>query len=87
MKILYPYIAKMATRYYDIGIELDIVNSKLRIIEADLRFPGPEEKCRQMLNIWLDIDTSATWEKLCKALEEKNLKVLAKDIREKIHSM
>ena len=87
MKILYPYIARIAICYHDIGLELDIVNSKLRIIQEDLRFPGSEEKCRQMLNVWLDNDTSATWEKLCKALERNNLNVLAQDIREKIHSM
>ena len=77
----------MATHYFVIGLELDIVNSKLRIIQEDLRFPGPEEKFQQMLNVWLDSDTSATWEKLCKALERNNLNTLAKDIREKIHSM
>ena len=87
MNILSHYIAGMAIHYYDIGSELDIVNSKLRIIQEDLRFPGPEEKCRQMLNVWLDNDTSATWEKLCKALERKNLSFLASNIRERIRSM
>ena len=77
----------MAIHYFEIGLELDIVNSKLRNIQQDPRFPGPEEKCREMLNVWLDNDTSATWEKLCKALEEKNLNALAQVIREKIHSM
>lgn len=77
----------MAIHYFEIGLELDILNSKLRNIQQDLRFPGPEQKCREMLNVWLDNDTSATWEKLCKALERNNLNALAQDIREKIHSM
>ena len=77
----------MAINYYDIGLELDIINSKLRIIQDDLKFPGLEEKCREMLNVWLDNDTSATWEKLCKALDRKNQSVLAKDIREMIRSV
>ena len=83
----YDIIARMAPYYYEIGLELDIINSQLRIIQEDSRFPGPEEKCRKMLNVWLEGDTSATWEKLCKALERKNQNVLAGDIREKIRSM
>ena len=76
----------MAMHYYNIGIELDIVNSKLRNIQNDSRFPGNEEKCREMLNLWIDNDTSATWEKLCKVLERIDQRVLARDIREMISS-
>ena len=82
MNMLNHYITDMAIHYYGIGLELDIVNSKLRIIQEDFRFPGHKEKCRQMLNVWLDNDTSATWEKLCKALENENLSFLAGNIRE-----
>ena len=83
---LKPYITRMALHYYNIGLELDIVTSKLRIIQNDTRFPGVEEKCREVLNLWLESDLSATWEKLCKALERIDQSVLAKDIREKIRS-
>ena len=79
-----PYITRMALHYYDIGLELDIVTSKLRIIRNDTRFPGFEDKCQEMLNLWLESDISATWEKLCKALERIDQSVLAKDIREEI---
>ena len=78
----------MAPHYIDIGLQLDIINSRLMIIENDnVRFSGPEAKCRQMLNVWLESDTSATWEKLCKALERRNHNVLARDIRDMIRSM
>ena len=77
----------MALHYYTLGLELDIVNSKLRIIQNDSRFPGNEEKCREMLNLWLDNDESATWEKLCKALESIDQRTLSGDIREMIQSM
>ena len=78
----------MALSYYTLGLELDIVNSKLRIIQNDsTRFPGNEDKCREMLNLWLDNDESATWEKLCKALESIDQRALAGDIREMIQSM
>ena len=33
-----------------------------------------------MLDVWLANDTSATWEKLCKALESIEQRVLARDI-------
>ena len=81
------FIVRMATDYYDIGLELGIDNNQLRNIRDDLRFPGPVEKCREMLAVWLGNDTSATWEKLCKALETTHQKVLARDIRQKICSM
>ena len=77
----------MATDYYEIGLELDINNSQLKNIQNNPRFLGPVDKCREMLTVWLDNDTSATWEKLCKALETAHQKVLARDIRQKICSM
>ena len=86
MQMLSNYITRMAINYYDIGLELNIGNDKLRIIQHDLRFPNLEEKCREMLNLWLENDISATWGKLCEALERKNQSVLARDIREVIHS-
>ena len=76
----------MALHYYNIGLELDIITSKLRIIQNDSRFPGFEEKCREVLNLWLESDISATWEKLCKALERTDQCVLAEDIKKMIHS-
>ena len=85
---LNPFITRMALHYYTLGLELDIVNSKLRITQNDsTRFPGNEEKCREMLSLWLDNDESATWEKLCKALERIDQRALAGDIREIIRSI
>ena len=86
MQMLSNYITRMAINYYDIGLELKVDNDKLRIIQCDLRFPNFEEKCREMLNLWLENDISATWGKLCEVLERKNQSVLARDIREMIHS-
>ena len=77
----------MATHYYEIGLELGIDNNQLRNIQNNPGFLGPVEKCREMLAVWLGNDTSATWEKLCKALETTHQKVLARDIRKKICSM
>ena len=82
MNELNPYIKRIAHDYFGIGLELDIVNSTLRIIQQDSKFSGLEEKCREMLNAWLQTDTCATWEKLCIALERREQQVLAKEIRE-----
>ena len=80
----YDFITRMALHYYNIGLELRIDDSQLSNIHNDSRFPSHEEKCRQMLAVWLKKDTSATWEKLCKALEINKHDVLARDIRKTI---
>ena len=81
MNKLNCWIPRMASYYYNVGLELDIVNSQLKNIKTDSQFSGYEEKCREMLDVWLAKDTSATWEKLCVALESIDQKVLARDIR------
>ena len=81
MNKLNRWIPEMAPYYYSIGLELDILNSQLKNIKTDPNFSGNEEKCREMLDVWLANDISATWEKLCKALESIDKRVLARDIR------
>ena len=83
----YDFTTRMAPDYYDIGLELGITDSQLSNIQNDPTFPSRAEKCRQMLGVWLKKDTSATWEKLCKALETNKQDVLAMDIRNTICSM
>ena len=34
-----------------------------------------------MLEVWLENDTSATWKKLCDALEEEEMSFLAEQIK------
>ena len=63
-------ITDMAPSYYNIGLELDIVYSKLKVIQSDPGLPDLERKCRKMLEMWLENDTSATRKKLCDALQE-----------------
>ena len=79
------YITKMAPSYYGIGLELGIDNSQLNLIKDDhISFPGLEEKCCRMLEVWLEKDTSATWKKLCDALKELELNFLAGIIKDAI---
>ena len=87
MKKLNHYITDMSPYYYDIGLELDIPNSKLKAIKNDSTVPDSREKCREMLQTWLDDDTHATWKKLCDALKETNQSVLGEKIKEAIISI
>ena len=84
--MLSHYITDMAPHYYDIGLELEITNSALNAIKSNSTVSDIKEKCREMLQIWLDSDTHATWRKLCDALKKANQSVLAEKIREAIIS-
>ena len=81
LKELNRYITDMAPSYYDIGLQLDIVNSQLKLIKNDPSLSDLKEKCRKMLEVWLENDASATWKKLCDTLEEEGLSVLAEQMK------
>ena len=81
IKELNRYITEMAPSYFDTGLELDVLNSQLKLIKNDPSLPDLKEKCRKMLEVWLENDTSATWKKLCDALCEIGQKVLAEQIK------
>ena len=70
MKELNHYITDMAPVYYSIGLELGIHNKQLKVIKNDPSLSNIKHKCRTMLEMWLDTDTSANWRKLCEALQE-----------------
>jgi len=80
LKELNQYITDMAPSYDRIGLELDIVNSQIKLIRNDPSLPSLKEKCLKMLEVWLENDTSATWKKLCGALRETGQSVLAEKI-------
>ena len=81
LKELNHYIIDMALFYFDIGLQLDVLNSQLKLIKNDPGLPDLKEKCRKMLEVWLENDTSATWMKLCDALCEIGQNVLAEQIK------
>ena len=78
------YIIHMAPSYYKIGLQLDIVNRRLKLIKNDISLSDLEERCRKMLEVWLENDTSATWKKLRDALQEVELNNLAEQIKDSI---
>ena len=75
------YITEMTSSYQDIGLELDIPYATLKLIRNDPNLSDLKEKCRKMLEVWLEDDTSATWKKLCDALQEVGMSVLAEKIK------
>ena len=83
MNKLNRYITDMAPSYYSIGLGLDIPNNKLKLIKSDPSLADIQEKCHKMLEVWLETDTSASWKKLCDALEdpEVGLCALAEQIK------
>ena len=81
IKELNRYVIDMAPFYFDIGLELDVLNSQLKLIRNDPSLPDLKEKCCKMLEVWLENDTSATWMKLCDALCEIGQSVLAEQIK------
>jgi len=89
MKELNHYITDMAPVYYSIGLELDVRNSQLKVIERDPSLASIKQKCRVMLELWLENDTSATWKKLCAALQEPTIGLcnVAKQIKKYLEAI
>ena len=83
-KDLRRHITDMASSYQQIGLELDVPYAELKLIRNDFNLPDPKEKCRKMLEVWLESDTSATWKKLCNALQEVEMGVLAEQIKKSV---
>ena len=86
LKELNQYISDIATCYYEVGTELDIRNSQLKVIKSDSGLPNLTDKCQKMFEVWLESDICATWKKLCDALEENQRQALAEKIRKAILS-
>ena len=72
----------VAPQWYDLGMQL--LNGeqakKLNVIQSD--HPGDSEKCcTAMFNYWLQVDTTASWDKLIMALIHIGKHVLADTIK------
>lgn len=62
------------TRWYPLGILLDLDDYKLQQIRTDAK--DSQEQLRMMFQTWLSISTSPSWEDVVKALKgigENNL--------------
>ena len=81
MQKLSRYIEDMTPSYQTIGLELGVPFATLKIIRNDPNMPDLRDKCLEMLHVWLKNDISATWKKLCDALQEAEMRVLADQIK------
>ena len=68
----------VATDWYNLAVELipDHLQYQLGKICAD----NPKAFCRRMFEYWLQVDTTASWDKLIKALRKINKNQLVDDI-------
>ena len=74
---------KVATDWYDLGIQLEIAREQLDIIQVNN--PGNVQMCcTRMFQYWLKFDTAANWDKLIKALEVIHHNALAETIKKEI---
>ena len=65
--------------WYRLGVQLGVADDELDVIEQN--YPRDTKLCRvKMFSTWLRNDTSATVEKLIKALAEINQASVAKEI-------
>lgn len=73
------------TDWETLGEKLQLPKRILRNIATDYCYKGNDRQKSEMLDKWFSYDTSKSWEKLCKALEEMDENDLAKKIREATH--
>ena len=87
LKYLFRYVkTNITTKWYDIGIELLNVEdeSSLNTINCDHR--NDVDKCTtEMLKLWLDKRSDASWNQLIQAFREPNIKL--ESLATKIESM
>ena len=74
---------KVAPDWYYLGGQLQIPHEQLNIIRSDTSL-DIRMCCTKTFQYWLQVDTTANWNKLIKALEDINHNVLAKTIKEEI---
>jgi len=85
LKTVFNALHSVSHKWFNIGLQLDVPKSELKIIETDR--PGSEERMRTMLDYWLDNATELhqSWEVLINALKAPTVgeNRLAKELEEK----
>ena len=74
---------KVATDWYYLGEQLGIPHEQLNIIKKDNN-SDIKMCCTYTFQYWLQVDTTANWNKLIKALEDIKHNALAESIKVKI---
>ena len=62
---------RYAKYWHEIGVELNVHSSVLENVRENYatHHNKSEECCKSMIEEWLKVDSSATWEKLIKAID------------------
>ena len=68
-KDLYCVTSRYATSWREIGIQLDLTNETLSIIQDDYPL-NARRCCNAMLTKWLEVDINASWQKLFDAIDK-----------------
>ena len=83
--ILKPDVSGVATRWYDLGMQLlaDDATGALDVIKAD--HPNDVTTCcNEVFKKWLEMQPDASWSQLVMALNKIGLNVVADDINKLI---
>ena len=65
------FIEGYAIKWREIGLELNLTSAELDNIQVD--YPRVKERCRTMLNVWLQRDAEASWGKLLIAMQSEDI--------------
>ena len=74
---------EVAVDWYDLGVQLQLDTCKLDIISVN-HSGNTEICCNKIFNKWLEVDTTASWNKLMEALRCINKNKLAESISRKL---
>jgi len=87
LKDLYENITPHhAAKWRVIGARLDLPIGTLNNIEA--RWPtNVEECCNRMLEKWVEVDTKASWKKMCEVIESPAVSSNGKKVYCILHNM
>ena len=68
----------IATKWYDIGVELLDVGDEKELDTIQKNFPGDHDACAAgMLKLWLDRKTDASWNQLIQVFRERHIQLNA----------
>lgn len=69
--------------WHTVGLKLGLPHHKLEEIGINFNAYGVARQKQEMISMWLKYDEECSWCKLARVLEEMELRVVAKKIRDK----
>ena len=85
INVLQPVTSGVATRWYDIGVQLlDTDSGVLDVIRGN--YPKDISTCcREMFKEWLERQPDASWNQLIQVLIDIDMKTMADKVRTTVH--